>query len=242
MNIWQDDAMKIKAIIFDFVQTLGTAADGYKAAEENSQRKLFEKLSLNDWEMYKEIYRKERKDHFLRSDFSRKNVWIKLCSVYKKDPDNDFLEELENEYWDIVQKSMKLFPETLEVLAEMKKKYKTGMISNSQKDGSTRALDSDVYDKMAGFFDCIIISAEGDIPAKPHPKPFEMMLEKLGVKAEEAVFVGDDLRVDIEGSINAGMKAIWLKHYSVKRNWPESSFDVPVIDNLEKLYDIDNLL
>ena len=168
--------MAIKAIIFDFVQTLGSAAEGYKAAEANSQKKLFEKLELADWERYKEIYRKERKEHFLRSDFSRKNVWLKLCSVYKKEADNDFLDILENEYWDIVQKSMKLFPETLSVLGELKKKYKLGMITNSQKDGSTRALDSDEYNKMIRYFDHIIISAEGDIPAKPHIRPFEMML------------------------------------------------------------------
>ena len=234
--------MAIKAIIFDFVQTLGSAAEGYKAAETNSQEKLFKKLELSDWDRYKEIYRRERKEHFLRSDFSRKNVWLKLCSVYKKDADNYFLDLLENEYWDIVQKSMKLFPETLTVLAELKKKYKLGMITNSQKDGSTRALNSDEYNKMVRYFDHIIISAEGDIPAKPHIRPFEMMLEKLEINADEAVFVGDDYRVDIEGSINAGMKAVWLKHYSVKRNWPESGISIPVIDNLEKLYNIDKLI
>jgi len=234
--------MAIKAVIFDFVQTLGTAAEGYKAAENNSQTKLFEKLSLSDWERYKEIYRKERKDHFLRSDFSRKNVWLKLCSVYRRAADNDFLDSLETEYWEIVQKSMKLFPETLSVLENLKKKYKLGMITNSQKNGSTKALDSEEYNKMAAFFDHIIISAEGDIPAKPDPLPFKMMLEKLEIKSEEAVFVGDDLKVDIEGSINAGIKAVWLKHYSVKRNWPETDLHLPVIDNLEKLIDIDKLL
>ena len=234
--------MAIKAIIFDFVQTLGSAAEGYKAAEASSQKKLFEKLELTDWDKYKELYRKERKEHFLRSDFSRRNVWLKLCSIYRKDAGNNFLDTLENEYWDIVQKSMKLFPETLTVLAQLKNKYKLGMISNSQKDGSTRALDSDEYEKMVNYFDHIIISAVGDIPAKPDPVPFEMMLEKLGIDADEAVFVGDDYRVDIEGSLNAGMKAIWLKHYSVKRNWPDAEIKVPVIDTLEKLYNIDKLV
>ena len=234
--------MAVKAIIFDFVQTLGSAAEGYKTAESSCQKKLFENLSLNDWDMYKEIYRKERKDHFLRSDFSRKNVWLKLCCVYKKEPDTAFLDRLETEYWETVQKSMKLFPETLSVLSRLKKKYKLGMISNSQKEGNTRALDSDIYNKINSFFDNIIIAAEGGIPAKPNPVPFRMMLETLEVKSDEAVFVGDDLRVDIEGAVNAGMKAVWLKHYSVKRNWPQNSFSVPVIDNLEKLYSIDNLL
>ena len=234
--------MQLKAIIFDFVQTLGTAAEGYKTAEANSQKKLFNHLSLTSWEDFLEHYRRERKEHFLRSDFSRKNVWVKICYIYKKNAENYFLDELENEYWDIVQKSMKLFPETLSVLDKLNKKYRLGMITNSQKDGSTRALDSDQYTRMAEYFDEIIISAEGDIPAKPDPFPFKMMLERLGVSPDEAVFIGDDLRVDIEGSLNAGIRAVWLKHYSVKRNWPETDLDIPVIDNLEKLLEIEKLI
>ena len=56
----------IKAIVFDFVQTLGTASDGYKAAEKKAQKKLFEKIGINSscWDEYIDLYRKERKEHF----------------------------------------------------------------------------------------------------------------------------------------------------------------------------------
>ena len=234
----------IKAMVFDFVQTLGSAADGYKTAEKKSQKSLFEIIGNAgiSWDEYIEDYRKERKEHFDRSDFSRRNVWIKLCLKYKTSVDEVFLTQLEDEYWKIVGSSMRLFPEAVSVLEKLKTKYKLGMVSNSQKDGSTKALDNEEYRKLEVLFDAIVIAGEGDIPAKPDPIPFRIMLEKLGVKGEEAVFVGDDMRIDIEGSKNAGLIPVWLKHYSVERNWPEPSFHVPEINRLEMLLEFDNIL
>ncbi len=234
----------IKAIVFDFVQTLGSAADGYKTAEKKSQRDLFERIGTIgiSWDEYIEDYRKERKEHFSRSDFSRKNVWITLCSKYKASVDEGFLMQLEDEYWKIVGSSMRLFPETVSVLEKLKTKYKLGMVSNSQKDGSTKALDNEEYRKLEVLFDAIVIAGEGDIPAKPDPVPFRIILEKLGVKGEEAVFIGDDMKIDIEGSKNAGLNPVWLKHYSVERNWPEPAFQVPEINRLEALLELDNIL
>ena len=232
----------IKAIIFDFVQTLGSAADGYKNAEKNSQKKLYDKLGIDSLDKYTDLYREERKQHFLRSDFSRKNVWITLCNHFGVSVDDAFLNQLEDEYWEIVKSSMKLFPEALDVIKKLKSKYKLGMVSNSQKDGSTKALENDEYKKLEQLFDAIVIAGEGDIPAKPDPAPFKIVLEKLGLKPDEAIFVGDDFRGDIEGSKNAGLTPVWLKHYSVERNWPEASFKVVEITNLEEVLDIEKKL
>ncbi|MCL2792157.1 MAG: HAD family hydrolase [Spirochaetaceae bacterium] len=228
----------IKAVIFDFVQTLGDAAEGYKDAEKNSQEKLYKKLGIDTWDKYKDLYREERKQHFDRRDFSRKNVWIKMCEHFNVPADNDFLNQLENEYWEFVKNSMKLFPEALDVIKKLKEKYKLGMVSNSQKDGSTKALQNDEYKKLEKLFDVIVIAGEGDIPAKPDPAPFKLALEKLGVNPDEAIFVGDDFKGDIDGSKKVGLTPIWLKHYSVKRNWPEAEFKVDEITNLEQVLDI----
>lgn len=232
----------IKAIVFDFVQTLGDAAEGYKDAEKSSQKKLYDKLGLDSWDKYMDLYREERKQHFLRSDFSRKNVWIKMCGHFNVPLDNKFLDQLEYEYWEIVKNAMKLFPEAYDVISKLKGKYKLGMVSNSQKDGSTKALENEEYKKLEKLFDAIVISGIGDIPAKPDPTPFKMVLEKLGVEPSDAIFVGDDFRVDIEGSKKVGMTPVWLKHYSVERNWPEAAFKVIEITNLEEVLDIEKKL
>ena len=49
--------------------------------------------------------------------------------------------------------------------------------------------------------------------------------------------MGDDWRIDICGAGDAGLHPIWLKHHSVKRNWPDVQTSVPVITSLEQLLD-----
>jgi putative hydrolase of the HAD superfamily len=45
---------------------------------------------------------------------------------------------------------------------------------------------------------------------KPHPTIFEAALEFLGLRAADAVMVGDSLEEDIEGARALGMRAILI--------------------------------
>ncbi|MCK4625424.1 MAG: HAD family hydrolase [Phycisphaerae bacterium] len=53
---------------------------------------------------------------------------------------------------------------------------------------------------------------------KPHPKIFQICLERLGISAKEAVFVGDKLRPDIGGARRVGMISVLKDPSGVKRN------------------------
>lgn len=46
--------------------------------------------------------------------------------------------------------------------------------------------------------------------AKPDPAIFHAACAALGVAPAEAVYVGDDLQLDVAGAQNAGMRALWL--------------------------------
>ena len=46
--------------------------------------------------------------------------------------------------------------------------------------------------------------------AKPDPAIFHAACAALGVAPEEAVYVGDDLQLDVLGAQNAGLRAVWL--------------------------------
>ncbi len=59
------------------------------------------------------------------------------------------------------------------------------------------------------FVDHVFLSSRIGI-RKPHPRFFEHCLQEVGVNAGEALFVGDNWDVDIEGAVNAGMTAIWI--------------------------------
>ena len=72
--------------------------------------------------------------------------------------------------------------------------------------------------------------------------PFLMCLEELDVEPSEAVYVGDDFRIDICGAKDAGLQPIWMKHHSVHRNWPTVETSVPIVTSLKYLLDLNGVL
>lgn len=61
---------------------------------------------------------------------------------------------------------------------------------------------------LIGFFPTCRISAADVGVLKPHPAIFQSALDCLGVTADEAVFVGDDLDADIVGAKRVGMRSV----------------------------------
>lgn len=62
---------------------------------------------------------------------------------------------------------------------------------------------------IAKYFDLMLFSDEVGI-RKPNPGIFQMATQRLGVKAFEIVHIGDNLKSDVWGAKNAGLKAIYL--------------------------------
>ena len=53
--------------------------------------------------------------------------------------------------------------------------------------------------------------ASSELPdAKPHPSAFEALAGALGVGCGELLFIGDDLRKDVHGSLGVGATAVWI--------------------------------
>jgi len=59
------------------------------------------------------------------------------------------------------------------------------------------------------FFDAVVVSHENGW-RKPHMHIFHDVLAKLGVKAEEAVFIGDSPLEDIKGAKEADLKTVFV--------------------------------
>jgi len=60
------------------------------------------------------------------------------------------------------------------------------------------------------FFDVVVVSGAVN-KRKPSSEIFQKALEKLGVDASEAVFVGDTVDADIQGAKSVGMKTIYIE-------------------------------
>ncbi|MGD9065136.1 MAG: hypothetical protein PVI42_13505, partial [Desulfobacterales bacterium] len=102
----------IKAVIFDFGQTLVDSANGFRTAEKQAQKNLFAILGLTNREDFLKIYRRLRKEFHERSDFSRNSLWREVLYYYCVAPETGQLEKWETEYWETVKTRTTIFPET----------------------------------------------------------------------------------------------------------------------------------
>lgn len=232
----------IKAVIFDFGQTLVDSANGFRRAEKEAQDKLFANLGLTVREDFLAIYRRLRQEFHDRANFSRYSLWQEVFYYYCAAVDNDTLVRWESGYWETVKKHTRLFPEATGVLDALSGRYVIALITNTQGQKASGGHRLSLYPELEKFFKVILVAGEGGLPAKPDPKPFQQCLDSLGISAANAVFIGDDWRIDICGARDAGMHAIWLKHHTVQRNWPDVEATVPIITNLEELLEIEKLL
>jgi HAD superfamily hydrolase (TIGR01549 family) len=232
----------IRAIVFDFGQTLVDSADGFRTAEKETQRKALTALGPVAGEEFLTVYREIRSRFQARSDFSRKRILEAVFRHFSREPDTALLERWETEYWEKIKAMTRIFPETEAVLTALRDQYRLALITNAQgqtEEGKHRLGN---YPELKMFFEVVVVAGEGGVPPKPNPLPFCLCLKKLGITPDEAVYVGDDWRIDICGAEAVGMHPVWLRHRSLQRTWPQVETAAPVIDSLERLLDVERLV
>jgi HAD superfamily hydrolase (TIGR01549 family) len=103
-----------------------------------------------------------------------------------------------------------LYPDAKSVLQKLSwktgGKYKIGIIAN-QNPGSKKRLESF---GILEYIDLIVASAEEGC-AKPDSIIFEIALSRVGVRAADAVMIGDRIDNDIIPANEIGMKTVWVK-------------------------------
>lgn len=120
------------------------------------------------------------------------------------------------------------FPHLIPMLDTLKKhEYSLGIITNGRGTFQTRAIQGLGIEH---YFDAILVSDTEGIK-KPDIRIFHRALDKLGVKANASVFVGDHPQADIEGAKNAGMKTIWKRD----AYWPIAFEADATIDDLAEI-------
>lgn len=97
-----------------------------------------------------------------------------------------------------------LRPGAAEVLDALRARGKqTAVVSNF--DGRLPSLLTGLG--LAKRLDAVVLPSDAGV-AKPDRRIFEVALERLGVAAAAALFVGDDARCDLQGARNAGLEAL----------------------------------
>jgi putative hydrolase of the HAD superfamily len=102
-----------------------------------------------------------------------------------------------------------VFAETEQVLHDLKNNHRLALITNGAPDIQGTKIDGS---NLASFFETIIISGDHGF-GKPDRRIFQLALERLKVRAHEAVMIGDSLNRDIAGAHAAGLRTIWINRY-----------------------------
>ncbi len=116
----------------------------------------------------------------------------------------------------------KVYPEAADVLRQLKKHYRLGLLAN-QVAGTFERLR---HFGIADFFDVVVASSDYKL-AKPDLRLFEIAAQKAQCSPNQIVMVGDRLDNDILPAKAMGWKTIWIKQGFGAAQSPVDKTDTP---------------
>jgi putative hydrolase of the HAD superfamily len=164
----------------------------------------------------------------------RFRTMLRLLGRNGDDAAPEVLDSLTHAHMNQLQEALEVRPETLGVLDWASTKYRRAMISNFD-------YAPALYHALERFgirsaFETVAVSAEVGW-RKPHPRIFEHAFTEMGIRPDEALFIGDQLYLDVLGGIQAGMDVVWLD--SGREIWtsrfPEPTYKVTSIGEIIRL-------
>jgi FMN phosphatase YigB (HAD superfamily) len=118
-------------------------------------------------------------------------------------------------------------PQHVGLLALLHGRSRLGVCSNFSH--SATALSILEESGLACHFDAVVISDEVGF-RKPRSEIFEVTLERLGVGADDALHVGDNLHADVQGAAAAGIASVWITRRVQEAERRLQEFDGPAPD------------
>ena len=203
---------EIKGIIFDLDDTLVDSNKAQKNAICEFKR-MFQVFDKENDEIFIKIWEyvtEEAYNKYLNNELTFREMRIermqKIFLNYSVEITMEEAEEKFERYLEAYERNWVLFDDAEEILDYLKNKYKLAIISNGDTDQQKRKIQFTGLDK---YFQDIVISSEVGY-SKPQKEIFEIACKRINLEPEKCIMVGDKYKVDIEGSINTGMKGIWV--------------------------------
>ncbi|WP_029319760.1 YjjG family noncanonical pyrimidine nucleotidase [Butyrivibrio sp. AE3004] len=104
-----------------------------------------------------------------------------------------------------------LLPNAEEVLRTISKEIPIGIVTNGITAIQKRRFEGSIVKELSSV---IVISEEVGI-SKPDPAIFNLALEQLKIKPDEALMVGDGIDSDVRGANNAGIDICWINPHGM---------------------------
>jgi len=205
----------IKAVLFDIDDTLFDTATLVKMARMNAVKAMMESgLSIHDIHKGYRLLLKIVEKHGANYD----QHFDRLLEVLGCQRDPKIIAAGIVAYHDTKLAYLKPDPDVIPTLIALRDRgCKIGIVSNGR---SAKQWEKIIRLGLQHFFHTVVISEEVGFE-KPDPKIFDAALKELGVKPEEAVYVGDTPETDVLGANASRLISVRL----VKRKHKEPRLD-----------------
>jgi len=198
----------VKAILFDFWGTL---------VENGVYSPVRQVRSILRLDMPFQDYIVAFEEVFMTKDFDNlSDAFIMVCKQFGIKPDDIMMERLVGT-WNKNTLLARPFPETLQVLEDLRKDYKVALVSNTDRFSVEQVLDKF---NLRSYLDGIALSYQVGA-LKNNKKLFDAALKELKVKHKDAIMVGDSVESDIKGAENAGIKGLLLDRRGRREHSPK---------------------
>ncbi len=205
----------IKAVFFDLYQTLVRYEPPREEIEvkvlkdfgiDTTPEKLVRPIIVADEFIYNEIARQALSE---RSQEEKVALYVQYQEILLREAGIECRREVVLKLLGAMQQSrmdLVLFDDVSPALKELKDKgLILGLISNVEQDMTETLTRLKLPDWLT-----IIVTSQDAGAGKPRPEIFRYALKKAGIEPAEAIYVGDQYRVDVIGSRGAGLKAILI--------------------------------
>ena len=185
----------IQAILWDMGGVL------VRTEDLTPRQRLAQRYGMSLKEIYALVFDSEIAVKATVGELPESAVWDYVAKCLNLDPVG--LAAFMQEFWS----GDNLDTELYQFIKKMRASYKIGLLSNAWS-GARSVLDSRYH--MLDVFDASVFSAEVGM-AKPVPEIYQLILEKLGVEAGEAIFV-DDFQSNVDAANALGIHAVHFEN------------------------------
>jgi putative hydrolase of the HAD superfamily len=209
--------MPIKAVLFDMFDTIMLIEKNHAFYSPSLKRahSFLVKNGVNmEFRVFRDAYIKARNALYIKADAKLEEPHFNcrisnaLESLGYMDVESKVVAGATNEFCEVFMKYVRIDDHAKSSLEKLHGKYKLGIVSNfAIPECVHKLLEKHGLDT---FFDVVVVSGAVN-KRKPSPEIFQKALKKLGVNAENTVFVGDTVDADVIGAKAAGMKSIFIE-------------------------------
>lgn len=200
----------IKAVIFDLDNTLYDYWHCHQIAMRELARTGANIFGIGEREFvdYYETAKKEVKknNYGVAAEHNRMFYGQKTAELIGQSPIPAAL-TLYNAYWDAFLSVAEPYPGATQFLRAAKSAgLATAICTDMTAHIQYRKL---IRLGLDALIDSMVSSEEAGVE-KPHPLMFQLVLDKLRVGTDEAVYIGDSYERDVEGALQSGITPVWF--------------------------------